>query len=143
MLLRLNYEQYFTSCRLCPRQCGVNRFRGETGFCGKLAQLRVASIGAHFGEEPPISGTRGSGTVFFSGCTLKCDFCQNYQLSHLHLGDTMTVADVVRRLEVLSATQGIHNVNFVTPDHFFPYTRKIVRELRKKNILIPVVYNMS
>jgi putative pyruvate formate lyase activating enzyme len=139
----MNYEEYFTACRLCPRQCGVNRLRGKTGFCGELAQLRVASIGVHFGEEPPISGTRGSGTVFFSGCTLKCSFCQNYQLSHLHLGDTMTVVDVVHRLEELSSTQGIHNVNFVTPDHFFPYTREIVRELRKKNVLIPIVYNMS
>jgi putative pyruvate formate lyase activating enzyme len=116
-LATMNYEQYFTACRLCPRQCGANRLRGETGFCGELTQLRVASIGAHFGEEPPISGTRGSGTVFFSGCTLKCDFCQNYQLSHLHLGDTMMVEDVVHRLEELYITQGIHNVNFVTPDH--------------------------
>ncbi len=139
----MNYEKYFTSCRLCPRQCGVNRLSDERGFCGESAQLRIASIEAHFGEEPPISGTQGSGTVFFSGCTLKCDFCQNYQLSHLHIGEKMTVQDVMHCLEMLSNTQRIHNINFVTPDHFLPYTREIVSELRKKNILIPIVYNMS
>jgi putative pyruvate formate lyase activating enzyme len=121
----------------------VNRLSGETGFCGETAQLQVASIEAHFGEEPPISGRHGSGTVFFSGCTLKCDFCQNYQLSHQHIGEQMTIMDVVHRLEELYSTQGIHNVNFVTPDHFFPHTQEIISELRKNNILIPIVYNMS
>ena len=136
-------DNAFRCCRLCPRQCGVNRLHGEIGFCGETAQLRVAWIEPHFGEEPPISGTHGSGTVFFSGCTLQCDFCQNYQLSHLHLGNLTTVADVVQRLETLSVTQGIHNVNFVTPDHFFPYTIEIMSALRKNNIRIPSVYNMS
>jgi putative pyruvate formate lyase activating enzyme len=136
-------DNAFTSCRLCPRRCGVNRLSGEPGFCGETAQLRIASIEAHFGEEPPISGTHGSGTVFFSGCTLKCDFCQNYQLSHLHMGNCTTATDVVHRLRSLSTIQGIHNVNFVTPDHFFPYTRQIVHELRKNDVYIPIVYNMS
>ena len=139
----MDATQNFTACRLCPRQCGVNRLHGETGFCGETAQLRVAVIEAHFGEEPPISGTRGSGTVFFSGCTLKCDFCQNYQLSHLHVGDETSVAAVAPRLASLYLAQGIHNVNFVTPDHFFPYTRQIVHELRQLKVQIPIVYNMS
>ena len=139
----MNDAQSFISCQWCPRQCGVDRQRGETGFCGETAQLRVAAIEAHFGEEPPISGMHGSGTVFFSGCTLQCDFCQNYQLSHLHFGEQMTVAAVVERLATLYRTQGIHNVNFVTPDHFFPYTVAIMAALRQKNTPLPSVYNLS
>lgn len=136
-------ETYFQSCHLCPRQCGVNRLAGQVGFCGETADLRVASIEAHFGEEPPISGTCGSGTVFFSGCSLQCDFCQNYQLAHHHLGKRLRVSDVVQRLVELVEGRGIHNVNFVTPDHFFPHTWEIVGELRRRNLQIPIVYNVS
>lgn len=105
--------------------------------------MRIAAIEAHFGEEPPISGTCGSGTVFFSGCTLKCEFCQNFQLSHQHLGTYMPVEQVVSRLEELYATRKIHNVNFVTPDHFFPATWAIVNHLRRGDVPIPIVYNLS
>lgn len=133
----------FASCRLCPRECRVNRLQGQLGFCGETAQLRVAFIGAHFGEEPPISGQSGSGTVFFSGCTLKCDFCQNFQISQHGIGEMMSITDVVQRLEELYSTDHIHNVNFVTPDHFSPYTIEIVRGLRTQGIHIPSVYNMS
>jgi putative pyruvate formate lyase activating enzyme len=139
----MNANHPFTVCQLCPRQCGVNRLREETGFCGATGQLRIASIVAHFGEEPPISGERGSGTVFFSGCTLKCDFCQNYQISQQNSGDTMDIEHVVQRLEALYTTQGIHNVNFVTPDHFFPHTIDIVTGLKDHNIHLPIIYNMS
>jgi len=139
----MEYTQSFRSCRLCPRQCKINRLHGERGFCGETATLRIASIGAHFGEEPPISGQQGSGTVFFSGCTLQWDFCQNYQISTSNLGDEMDVVEVVNELEALHTTQHIHNVNFVTPDHFFPHTVAIVEELRKRSIQFPIVYNMS
>ena len=130
-------------CELCPRACRVNRLAGQTGFCGETAQLRVASLGAHFGEEPPISGTCGSGTVFFSGCTLRCHFCQNYQISQQHVGKLMTVAAVVRELTALAVTQRIHNVNFVTPDHFLPHTLDILNGLRANAVALPSVYNMS
>lgn len=133
----------YSPCRLCPRGCGVNRIEGETGICGESAELRIASIEAHFGEEPPISGRRGSGTVFFSGCTLRCAFCQNYQISCQHLGETMTVVQVAERLERLNRQRGIHNVNFVTPDHFLPHTLAIVAELRRRAVDLPILYNTS
>ncbi|MBD3307125.1 radical SAM protein [candidate division KSB3 bacterium] len=136
-------ESWLTSCRVCPRQCGANRAEGTLGFCGEGAHLRVASIEAHFGEEPPISGEHGSGTVFFSGCTLQCDFCQNYQISRSHIGTIMTVAEVVQRLTDLSVARRIHNVNFVTPDHFLPHTIEIVQLLRARGIDLPIVYNLS
>ncbi len=133
----------FASCCLCPRACQVNREQGQTGFCGETAALRVASVGAHFGEEPSISGQHGSGTVFLSGCTLKCEFCQNFQISIQGLGREMRVPEVASCLEELHRNQGIHNVNFVTPDQFFPYTVDIVAELRRRGVEIPGVYNLS
>lgn len=139
----MNFVHYFKECQLCPRRCQINRLDDHTGFCGETAQLRVAAIEAHFGEEPPISGTRGSGTVFFSGCTLKCDFCQNYQISTQGLGAPQAASEVVQRLVELHQMQGIHNVNFVTPDHFFPHCWQIVQELREQNTPIPAVYNLS
>lgn len=130
-------------CCLCPRCCGVNRLKGEIGFCGETADIRIALIEAHFGEEPPISGQGGSGTIFFSGCTLQCDFCQNVQISHQHVGTIMSIEAVVNRLEALVHSSGIHNVNFVTPDHFFPATIEIVSLLRRRNVTLPAVYNLS
>lgn len=139
----MNLQETFVCCELCPRRCHVNRLQGEKGFCGETAQLRVASIGAHFGEEPPISGIHGSGTVFFSGCTLQCGFCQNYQISCQHLGAMTTVEEVGQRLIELYAARQIHNINFVTPDHFFPHTFAIVQDIRQQGIEIPTVYNVS
>ena len=137
----MNHTLY-SPCRLCPRACGVDRRAGERGVCGESAALRIASIEAHFGEEPPISGSRGSGTVFFSGCTLRCAFCQNFQISCHHLGEVMTAAQVAERLELLHK-RGVHNVNFVTPDHFLPHTVEIVRELRRRSVDLPILYNTS
>ncbi len=137
------FEKNFLACRLCPRQCGANRFAGATGYCGESDQLRVAAIEAHFGEEPPISGTQGSGTVFFSGCSLKCLYCQNYQISHEGVGKSVTVASVADKLAFLIRQQHIHNINFVTPDHFFPRTIAIVDKLREKKFHLPIVYNLS
>lgn len=136
-------EDYFDQCHLCPRRCGVNRRAGRTGVCGETAALRVASIGAHFGEEPPISGTNGSGTVFFSGCTLKCDFCQNYQISVQGLGRIRAVDEVVQELAALAHSQRIHNINFVTPDHVLPHCWQIVQALRERGVNIPALYNGS
>jgi putative pyruvate formate lyase activating enzyme len=134
---------YYKACELCPRRCGVDRSANQLGFCGEGAQLRIATIEAHLGEEPPISGDNGSGTVFFSGCSLRCQFCQNSQISHEGLGREWTVEEVVDCLAVLHEHQGIHNVNFVTPDHFLPHTVAVVRCLRERDIRIPTVYNLS
>lgn len=139
----LEEMQDYQNCRLCPRDCQVNRLQGKKGICGETAQLRVASIEAHFGEEPPISGVNGSGTVFFSGCSLRCVFCQNYQISCFHLGQYTTSAEVAERLHQLYRKQAIHNVNFVTPDHFLPHTMEIVTLLRQQNVTIPILYNTS
>ncbi len=133
----------YRSCRLCPRRCGVNRVVGERGVCGESAELRVAAVEAHYGEEPPISGVHGSGTVFFSGCSLRCAFCQNYQISLFHTGKVTTVPQLVDRLEELYRSPGIHNVNFVTPDHFLPHTVAVVEELHRRGLRLPILYNMS
>jgi len=138
----LNVET-FRQCQLCPRNCGIDRLNGQLGYCGETAQLRIATIESHFGEEPPISGIKGSGTIFFSGCSLKCTYCQNYQISTLGLGTRTSTAEVVQKIIRLVKTAGIHNVNFVTPDHFFPACVEIVSQLRSHSIDIPVLYNLS
>ena len=138
----MKYEQY-EACELCPRRCRANRRSGLVGFCGETAELRIASIGAHFGEEPPISGTNGSGTVFFSGCALQCDFCQNYQISKQHVGEIMTAEEAARQVAELYRRRGIHNVNFVTPDHFLPHAVEIATLLRAHGIELPIVWNVS
>ncbi|MBN1542751.1 radical SAM protein [candidate division KSB1 bacterium] len=130
-------------CTLCPRNCGVDRTGGQFGVCGEGAELRVAAILAHHGEEPPISGTRGSGTVFFSGCSLRCSFCQNVQISREHLGEAISIDRLVERLVELYRSEGIHNVNFVTPDHFAAHLPQVVARLRESQVDIPVVYNTS
>jgi putative pyruvate formate lyase activating enzyme len=135
--------QYFKNCTLCPRNCSVDRTQSKSGYCGESDQLRIATIESHFGEEPPISGTNGSGTVFFTECSLKCITCQNYQISHQKLGNMTSVAAVVDKIIQLFNDHHIHNVNFVTPDHFFPYTIQIVNELRMQGIELPIVYNLS
>lgn len=134
---------YYKACELCPRRCGVDRAANQLGFCGEGAHVRIAAIEAHLGEEPPISGKNGSGAVFFSGCSLRCAFCQNYQISREGLGREWTLEEVVHRLTALCEHEGIHNVNFVTPDHFFPHTVAAVRRLRERGSTIPTVYNLS
>ena len=112
-------------CRLCPRMCGTLRQQGKTGRCGAGDSLRVARAALHFWEEPCISGTRGSGTVFFSGCPLGCRFCQNYEISARQFGKKITVerlAEIFRELQC----QGAHNINLVSPTQFVP---QIIRAL--------------
>ncbi|MBW1982413.1 MAG: radical SAM protein [Deltaproteobacteria bacterium] len=133
----------YRSCRLCPRGCGVDRLSGQKGFCGETAALRLAAIEAHFGEEPPISGSHGSGTIFFTGCSLRCSICQNWQISLEGLGRCWSLAEVVSKLQSLSREHSIHNVNFVTPDHFFPHTILVARLLRRSGFEHPFVYNLS
>jgi len=137
----------YENCRLCPRLCKINRMDGrdttKAGFCGETDQLRVGYIGPHFGEEPPISGTNGSGTVFLSGCSLKCSFCQNHQISHQGLGAHVGLSELLRKLEELIRHNHVHNINFVTPDHFSPHIFRLISLLRQKGIDLPVVFNTS
>ena len=123
-------------CTLCPRRCGIDRSQ-RTGFCGMGESPRLARAALHFWEEPCISGTRGSGTVFFSGCTLRCAFCQNYAISHLGQGKEITVqrlADIFKMLE----DQGAHNINLVTAT---PFTYAVLDALSLYRPNIPIVWN--
>lgn len=127
-------------CNLCPRKCNACRTEHQgNGFCGAGTLPVVARVAPHFGEEPCISGTKGSGTVFFSGCTLKCVYCQNYEISDGHKGRAVTpkeLADCYKRLE----QQGVHNINLVTADH---YVNAVAESLDIYKPSIPVVYNCS
>ena len=129
-----------TECPLCPRQCGVDRSK-QTGYCGVSDRVKLARAALHFWEEPCISGERGSGTVFFSGCALKCVFCQNYQLSAGHFGKEVSIqrlAEIFLELQ----QQGAHNINLVTGGHYVPQIVQAL-ELVRKDLKIPVVYNSS
>ncbi len=126
------------NCSLCPRECGADRYTG-TGFCGCGANIRAAKAYLHMWEEPCISGTRGSGTVFFSGCNLKCCFCQNYKISHENHGKSITesrLAEIFLELQ----RQGAHNINLVSPT---PYVLQIISALDmcRGKLNIPIIYN--
>jgi putative pyruvate formate lyase activating enzyme len=140
----MNPMDLYKECRLCPRACGVDRVSGgRKGFCKENAELRVAYIGPHFGEEPPLSGTRGSGTIFFTGCSLRCTFCQNYQISRDGLGEALEMDELLKRVETMIKRDGVHNVNFVTPDHFFPHAFSLITALRERGHTLPMVFNLS
>ncbi len=129
-------------CSLCPRECGVNRQAGELGVCKSGMRPVVASHNAHKGEEPPISGTKGSGTIFLAHCTLKCIFCHNYPISQLGNSTMVTVtamADMMLNLQ----KRGCHNINFVTPTHYAPQIAHAVLIAAKNGLDIPLVYNTS
>jgi putative pyruvate formate lyase activating enzyme len=129
-------------CRVCPRACGIDRLAGETGFCGMGFHPVVASDNLHFGEEPPISGTRGSGTIFFGGCSLGCSFCQNYPISHLRHGNQVTIPELAGMMLKLQK-RGAHNINFVTPTHFSPQILGALAIACSKGLTIPLVWNSS
>ncbi len=137
----MDFPEY-SHCQLCPRQCGADRAAGKFGFCGEGAELHIAAIEAHFGEEPPLVGKEGSGTVFLTGCSCGCFFCQNYQLSTEHVGEFLNLSEATRRILAL-AEKGVRNINFVTPDHYWPHLRAILKELRAADCWLPVVWNSS
>ena len=127
------------SCALCPRRCGVDRTAGQVGVCGVTDTLRVARIAPHMWEEPPISGSRGSGTVFFTGCSLRCIFCQNRTISRDGMGKTYTEEELTAAILSLR-DQGVHNINFVTPTHYTSTIARILERI-KPTLGIPVVWN--
>ncbi|MBN1129622.1 MAG: hypothetical protein JXA71_11575 [Chitinispirillaceae bacterium] len=133
-------DRLASSCELCPRRCRVDRLSGERGFCGAPGEMVVSSMFPHHGEEPPFSGTGGSGTVFFSYCTLKCAFCQNYQLSHLNEGGPVTPHELARKMAGL-ASAGCHNINLVTATHFLPWVVRAIRQACDLGLSLPIVYN--
>jgi putative pyruvate formate lyase activating enzyme len=139
--VRIAYTR-LASCDLCPHECGVNRLLGETGICRAGVRSKVASANVHRGEEPPISGTRGSGTIFLSHCTLRCLFCQNFPISQLGNGEEMNTADLAARMLKLQS-QGVHNINFVTPGHFLPQILAALRLAIPQGFRLPIVWNSS
>jgi len=129
-------------CNICPRNCNVNRLEDNTGYCKAGKNLIMYSAFLHRGEEPVISGTKGSGTIFFSGCNLKCIYCQNYKFSHSQNGEILSSAnlsDVMGNLQ----NKGAENINLVTPTHFLPQILKALLLATKKGLNIPIVYNCS
>jgi putative pyruvate formate lyase activating enzyme len=130
------------SCTLCPRQCRTDRTKGGLGFCSTGEQAVVASFAAHFGEEPQLVGPRGSGTVFFSHCNLKCVFCQNYGISVQGEGQAMDHAEIASIMLHLQNI-GCHNINLVTPSHVVPQILKALDTAVAKGLNIPLVYNCS
>jgi putative pyruvate formate lyase activating enzyme len=139
-------EARLASCDICPRECGVNRLEGETGFCHSGYRPIVSSVCAHHGEEPVLSGNRGSGAVFFGNCNMRCVYCQNHQISQdykaqqCHEVDTEVLAE---RLLYLQDELGCHNINFVSPSHFVPQMVKAVLEAVPMGLGLPLVYNTS
>mgnify|MGYP003586529873 CR=1 FL=1 len=129
-------------CELCPRRCGADRRAGEKGFCGAGVEMEIYSYGRHCGEEPPVSGTRGSGTVFFSRCTLRCLYCQNHPWSQEARGDRYDAAGLAAVFRSL-ADEGCHNWNLVSPTPWIPGIVQALEMVQKKGRRLPVVYNTS
>jgi putative pyruvate formate lyase activating enzyme len=131
------------SCRVCPRECGVNRLKNDKlGFCRSGLNPVISSVSPHHGEEPPLSGTKGSGTIFFANCNLRCVYCQNYPISQLGNGEERSPGELACRMLWLQE-QGCHNLNLVTPTHFMPQILKALGIARERGFNLPIVYNTS
>ena len=133
-------DRCLEACTLCPRNCGVNRKKGEKGFCRMGDTATVASYDPHFGEERPLVGAHGSGTIFFSNCNLGCVFCQNYDISHFGEGQEISIERLASIMIDLQA-QGCHNINLVTPTHQTPMILRSLKIAIEGGLRIPVVYN--
>jgi putative pyruvate formate lyase activating enzyme len=142
---KVNIDKLYSmmdKCNICPKKCGVNRNKGQQGLCKTADKIFVASINVHTGEEPPISAKCGSGTIFFSNCTLNCVFCQNYPISQLGNGKEISLESLVDSMLDLQK-RGVHNINFVTPTHYSAQIAKTVHTAKEKGFNLPVVYNCS
>ncbi|AGT42511.1 radical SAM protein [Treponema pedis] len=132
----------YESCILCPKRCKVNRNAGKTGFCKETNLLRVAWAGLHFGEEPPVTGKTGSGTIFITGCNLRCSFCQNYQISQEGTGRAVTLKEF-SDICLLLQSNNAENINIVTGSHAVPAIAAGLSLAKKRGLNIPVVWNSS
>lgn len=138
----IDVEKYMKACTLCPRACVVNRLNGETGVCGQSSEVKIARAALHMWEEPCISGKKGSGAVFFTGCPLHCVFCQNYSIATENYGKTVTIeklADIFLNLQ----EQGANNINLVTAEQFVPQAVAALDIARANGLSLPIVYNSS
>ena len=139
--MNLSFSAY-ERCELCPRKCGARRAAGERGVCGQTDQIMVARSALHYWEEPPISGEEGSGTIFFSGCPLRCVFCQNHEISHEGIGLAVSASRLAQMM-IEQQRRGALNVNLVTPTHFAPHVVEAVKAARASGLTIPIVCNTS
>jgi len=128
------------SCRLCPRECGVNKLKGDKGFCGASSQLEISAYHPHFGEERPLVGKGGSGTIFLTNCGLRCVFCINWEISQGGEGRPKAIEDMANMMIDLQK-MGCHNINFVTPTHYSPHIVLAVDVAARKGLRLPLVYN--
>jgi putative pyruvate formate lyase activating enzyme len=135
-------KKRLSPCTICPFKCGTDRFREKRGRCRSGHLPRIASATLHFGEEPPISGSRGSGAIFFSSCGMRCIFCQNYPISQLGNGNELTEARLAEEMLALQR-RGAHNINLVTPTHYTPQIVEALANAKGSGLTIPVVYNSS
>lgn len=133
-------ERLLAKCTVCPRGCGVNRIRGERGYCRAGAEPEVYRYAPHHGEEPCLSGTRGSGTIFFTHCNMMCVYCQNYCFSQLDQGETVSTDELARIMLGLQAA-GCHNINLVSPSHYAPQISLAIERARRAGLTLPIVYN--
>lgn len=133
-------SEYMENCTLCPRKCHVNRLQGQLGYCGQTAEVTAARASLHFWEEPCISGSRGSGTVFFSGCNLRCVFCQNHNIAIGKAGKNIPLKRLSEIFLELQE-QGAHNINLVTPTHFIPQIACALENAKAQGLSLPIVYN--
>ena len=132
----------YENCLLCPRKCGINRSTGQTGVCGVSSEIKVARAALHYWEEPCISGKRGSGAVFFSGCSLHCVFCQNREISDGKAGKVISkerLSDIFMEL----AVKGANNINLVTPGQYIPDIVWAVNDAKSRGMKLPIIYNTS
>ncbi len=145
--LRLDaLEAKLASCTVCPRTCRVNRLKDEHGFCLSGYKPYITSICDHHGEEPVLSGTHGSGTVFFGSCNLRCVYCQNWQISqkrNFYQSTEMDFNEAARQIVKLQDEKGVHNINFVSPAHFVPQMVRIIYEAIPLGLHLPIVYNTN
>ena len=135
-------NEFLKECRLCPRECRVNRLSGEVGYCKAPSELMISSAFPHFGEEPPLVGHHGSGTIFLTHCNLRCIFCQNCDISHQGRGEQVTPREAARAMMRLQE-MGCHNINFVTPTHYAPQIIASLTEAIEMGLQLPIVYNCS
>ena len=133
-------DELLSSCQLCPRKCGANRICGEKGFCNVTAEVKIARAALHMWEEPCVSGKKGSGTVFFSGCNMKCIYCQNYAISNECKGYYITENELAEVFITLQE-HGANNINLVTPTHYVPQIISALDIAKTKGLSVPVIYN--
>jgi putative pyruvate formate lyase activating enzyme len=134
------FYELLAPCRVCPRECGVDRLNGELGNCNAGIDVEISSYHQHFGEEPPLVGRHGSGTIFLTHCNLHCVFCQNYEISQLGVGRKTTIEDLADMMIRLQE-RGCHNVNFVTPTPWVPQIVAALGVAHEKGLDLPIVYN--